>query len=230
MSPTTTRPVSARAVLGTLGATTALAALTLGGVGAVGIAHGQGSDAINAAYGVAAKGTDNQGPTPLVTSNGKAKTDSGSAAGSSGQFAATNMSVRAAAGQSEAKVGNLIVAGENFGSISATCEDGVVTSVEHDGTKPSKPNVKVYYGKKGGDKVIGITVHVVDDAGKVTQEVTAAAVRCAEAPEEKPDKPVEKPDRPDKPVAKPKPAPEPAKTVVAAPAPTSTPGHHPVTG
>lgn len=234
-----TRPrISTRTLLASLAAGSVLATATVGGVAPT---NADAAESINGAYGVAAEGTDPHQPTPLVTSNGKMKTARGNASGNAGTFRATGMTVKAAAGIAETRVGNLTVGGENFGSISATCRNGIVTNVTHSGTKPSKPNMRAYYGSTGGSKVIGITVQILGADNKPAQTVTAAAVRCAKGtpPSDDPAEPPSSTPKPDQPgngaddggdTGSSSGGDNGGEQDAPAPAPTPADGHHPVTG
>lgn len=214
-----------------------LAAVAAGGILAAGAAGLSMADAaaspVSTAYGAAASGTDPASPRPTVSSGGAVKTASGSNSGKAGTFSATGITVRAGAGMAESRVGNLTVGGESFGSITATCRNGV-TAVKHSGKRSSKPNVKVSYGSGGGPNVTGITVTISGAGDEPAETVTAAVVSCgkgipADGPTSPPSRPGDdqhdggQPDRGD--------ASEPGiGDDVTAPAPSQRDGHLPVTG
>lgn len=174
------------------GLLTAIAAGGLLAATITGIAALTPADAATAttstAYGAAASGTDPASPSPSVSSSGAVKTASGSNSGRVGTFSATGITVKAGAGIAESRVGNLTVAGESFGAITATCRNGV-TKVSHSGKKPSKPNMKVSYGSGGGPSVTGITVTITGAGDEKAQTVTAAVVSCGKGtpPSDSPD-------------------------------------------
>lgn len=191
----------------------------------------------SSAYGAAATGTDPASPKPSVSSGGAIRSASGSNSGAAGTFSATGITVRAGAGMAEARVGNVTVAGESFGSVTATCRNGI-TSVKHSGKKSSKPNVNVAYGSGGGPSATGITVTITGAGDETAQTITAAVVRCGKgtppptSSEPTPDEPQPSPDK-DEPTrgdsAQPDTDTEPGDAPIA-PTPRLREGHHPVTG
>lgn len=185
---------------------------------------------VSTAYGAAASGTDPASPSPSVSSGGAVKTASGSNSGKAGTFSATGITVRAGAGIAESRVGNLTVAGESFGSITATCSNGV-TKVSHSGKKPSKPNMKVAYGSGGGPKATGITVTITGAGDEGAQTVTAAVVSCGKGtPPSQTPAPGDNPaDSPGDGTSSDTPHGD-ADDSGTAPAPDLHTGHHPVTG
>lgn len=222
---TRTRPAP-RALLGAIGVGGILAATITGLAGTADATTTAVTTATTStAYGAAASGTDPASPSPTVSSFGAVKTASGSNSGRAGTFSATGITVKAGAGIAESRVGNLTVAGESFGAITATCSNGV-TKVSHNGRKPSKPNMKVSYGSGGGPNATGITVTITGAGGEGAQTVTAAVVSCGTGtppPAGDPDPGTDGSSSDDN-------GPTDDSATDAAPAPRLHTGHHPVTG
>lgn len=184
------------------------------------------------AYGVTAKGVDNM------------SANSGSITGSS--FSASGISTETRPGYAKATVGDLIVAKQAIGSVTAICEQGV-TKVTHSGGATSTEFFHVSFGAGGGPSATGVMVTITDRSGKESQQVTAAGVSCDKATTQPPtsEPPTGKPTTP--PTGQPasptsKPGQQPTKTTKPGKATTSKapdkdakpvapkPGHHDVTG
>jgi hypothetical protein len=168
-----------RASAGVLG----IVALAAGTAALVATLSGPASAAgdTSSAYALFASGNDNTGELAAISSSGATQSASlGSYRSQSGTFTSTGMTSTARVGAASATVADLVVAGVDLGSFSATCHQGDVTTHHSSASTDPARKIHVSYGGDGFGSGTAATV-TLSGTGGAAETITVAHVACAQA-------------------------------------------------